>query len=220
VTPVNYRKFTSYTIRAIQGWYNVLMKLLKSVDEAIAILLDGGVGVMPTDTVYGLVARAADEKAVARLYALKHREHKPGTIIAANIDQLVELGIKRRYLTAVEQWWPNPLSVIIPTGDMLEYLHQGLDSLAIRIPKDDALQHLLTKTGPLVTSSANTPSEPTAVNLDEAYHYFGDTIDFYIDGGNMSGRQPSTVVRVVDDAIEILRKGALEISDTGKINNV
>jgi tRNA A37 threonylcarbamoyladenosine synthetase subunit TsaC/SUA5/YrdC len=44
--------------------------------------------------------------------------------------------------------------------------------------------------------------------------------DFYIDGGNMSGRQPSTVVRVVDDAIEILRKGALEISDTGKINNV
>ena len=195
------------------------MKSLKSVDEAIAILLNGGVGIMPTDTVYGLVARAADEAAVTRLYAIKHREHKPGTIVAASIDQLVELGIKRRYLTAVEQWWPNPLSVIIPTGDMLEYMHQGLDSLAIRIPKDEALQQLLAKTGPLVTSSANLPGQPTAATISKAYDYFGDAVDFYVDGGDMSGRQPSTVVRIVDDAIEVLREGALKISDTGRISN-
>ena len=58
-------------------------------------------GVIPTDTVYGVVARAADEAAVARLYKLKHRDSKPGTVIAANIDQLVELGVKRRYLTVM-----------------------------------------------------------------------------------------------------------------------
>jgi L-threonylcarbamoyladenylate synthase len=118
------------------------MNLMKTTDEAIEILQAGGVGVMPTDTVYGLVARAADQAATNRLYSLKHREHKPGTIIAASIDQLVELGIKKRYLTAVAQWWPNALSVIIPTGDILEYLHQGLDSLAIRIPRDEAIQHV------------------------------------------------------------------------------
>src|SRR5665213_2242664 len=84
------------------------------------------VGVIPTDTVYGIVARAADHEAVARLYKLKKREGKPGTIIAADIDQLVELGIKRRYLKAVEQFWPGALSVNIPSTDPeLAYLHLG-----------------------------------------------------------------------------------------------
>jgi L-threonylcarbamoyladenylate synthase len=133
--------------------------------KAIELLKNGGVGVIPTDTVYGLAARAADPQAVSRLYQLKQREHKPGTIVAANIDQLVELGIKKRYLTAVEQYWPNPLSIIIPTGEELGYLHQGLNSLAIRIPKDEALQRLLQETGPLLTSSANQPGEPTAETI-------------------------------------------------------
>lgn len=193
------------------------MKLSKTIDEAIEILKAGGAGVMPTDTVYGLVARAADEQAVRRLYSLKYREHKPGTIVAASIEQLVNLGIKRRYLTAVEQWWPNPLSVIIPTGETLAYLHQGLDSLAIRIPNDEALQAILAKTGPLLTSSANQPGEPTANTVNDAYVYFGDMVDFYVDGGNLSGHAPSTVVRVVDDAIEVLRQGAVNISETGRI---
>lgn len=195
------------------------MKSLKSVDEAIAILLEGGVGVIPTDTVYGLAARAADEQAVTHLYALKHRERKPGTIVAANIDQLVELGIKKRYLSATEQWWPNPISVIIPTGEILGYLHLGLDCLAIRIPKDEQFQKLLAKTGPLVTSSANRPTEPTAVTITEAYECFGDTVDFYVDGGDMSGHRPSTVIRIVDDAIEVLREGAIQISETGRITD-
>lgn len=195
------------------------MKSLKSVDEAIAILLAGGVGIMPTDTVYGLVALAADEKAVARMYELKHREHKPGTIVAASIGQLVELGIKKRYLSAAEQWWPNPLSVIIPTGEALGYLHQGLDSLAIRIPKDKQLQAILAKTGPLLTSSANKPGEPPATTVEGAYSFFADTVDFYVDGGTMADRQPSTLIRIVDDAIEILREGALKISDTGRVGN-
>lgn len=194
------------------------MNLSKTRDEAIQILLQGGVGVLPTDTVYGLVARAADQAATDRLYNLKHREHKPGTIVAASIDQLAELGIKRRYLTAVEQWWPNSLSVIIPTGEALEYLHLGLDSLAVRIPKDIALQTVLTETGPLLTSSANQPGEPTANTISDAYRYFGDTVDFYVDGGDLSGHTPSTVVRIVDDAIEVLRPGAVKISETGRIS--
>ena len=60
------------------------MKQTQTIEEAVERLLRGGVGVMPTDTVYGLVARVADRPAVERLYTLKHREHKPGTVIAAN----------------------------------------------------------------------------------------------------------------------------------------
>src|ERR1700755_2744320 len=94
-----------------------------SVTEAIAKLQAGAVGVIPTDTVYGIVARAKDEQAVTRLYALKNRENKPGTLIAASVEQLEDLGIKHRYLKAVEQYWPNPLSIVTPTGPILNYLH-------------------------------------------------------------------------------------------------
>lgn len=181
-------------------------------------LLDTGViGVIPTDTVYGVVARAADRVAVARLYKLKHREHKPGTVIASTFNQLVELGLKRRYLSAVEQWWPAPLSVVIPCGDELAYLHDGQRSLAVRIPDDEPLRHLLAQTGPLLTSSANQPGQPPATTIAEAQAYFGDAVDFYEDGGDLSGNLPSTVVRVVDDAIEVLRPGAVNINENGRI---
>ncbi len=173
----------------------------------------GAVGVIPTDTVYGVVARATDIEAVSRLYQLKTRENKPGTIIAADIDQLENLGLKRRYLKAVEQFWPGALSVIIPAADpALSYLHQGQQTLAVRIPDHLALQKLLQKTGPLVTSSANHPGKPTAVTVDQAKDYFGDRVDFYIDGGDLSDRQPSTIIRIVDDAIEVLRAGAVKIN--------
>ena len=78
------------------------------LDEAfINAIKNGAIAVIPTDTVYGLVCRAADQSAVAKLYALKHREHKPGTVVAADVEKLVGLGIKRRYLKAVEQFWPG-----------------------------------------------------------------------------------------------------------------
>ncbi|HVV25620.1 MAG TPA: L-threonylcarbamoyladenylate synthase [Candidatus Saccharimonadales bacterium] len=177
----------------------------------------GAVGVIPTDTVYGVVARAADKAAVERLYRLKRREAKPGTLVAADIDQLESLGLKRRYLTAVEQYWPGPVSVIIPCADpALSYLHRGKMSLAVRIPDDKNLQALLAQTGSLLTSSANQPGQPPATTVSEAKKYFGDQVDFYADGGDLSARKPSTIIRVVDDAIEIIRQGAVTISESGR----
>lgn len=180
-------------------------------NTAHALAEPGSVGVIPTDTVYGLAARAADKAAVERLYLLKHRENKPGTIIAASIDQLEGLGLKRRYLTAISQFWPGSVSVIVPCGPDLEYLHQGKMSLAVRIPDDLVLRELLEQTGPLLTSSANAPSQPTATTVAEARAYFAESVDFYEDGSDRSGRLPSTVLRIVDDVIEIVRQGAVNI---------
>jgi L-threonylcarbamoyladenylate synthase len=182
-------------------------------DVAQKLLPDGAVGAIPTDTVYGLVARASDQKAVQRLYDLKNRDGKPGTLIAASIDQLVDLGLKARYLKAVEQYWPGAVSVIIPCGPELSYLHQGKFGLAVRIPDQSELTKLLEQTGSLLTSSANHPGEPTANTVDEAREYFDDQVDFYVDGGDLSGHQSSTVIRIVDDAIEILREGAVKIQE-------
>lgn len=189
------------------------MKIYSSLqDEAlIAALKRGAVGVAPTDTVYGLLADAKNEVAVARLYQLKHRKHKPGTLIAASVDQLVGLGLKRRYLTAVERFWPGAVSVIIPTGAALDYLRQGVPGLAVRITADVGLQKLLNRTGALLTTSAKLPGQSPANSVNEARAYFGASVDFYVDGGDLSGRLPSTVIRIIDDAIEIVRQGAVAI---------
>lgn len=186
---------------------------MQNYNEITSLIAGGAVGVLPTDTVYGLVCSARLPAAANRLYGLKHREHKPGTIIAASIEQLVELGLKRRYLLPLAEYWPGAVSVVIPCGDELEYLHQGVGSLAVRIPADDKLQKLLEQTGPLLTSSANYPGEPVASTVGQARQYFGDNADFYVDGGDLSDNQPSTIVRIVDDAIEVLRQGAVTITE-------
>jgi L-threonylcarbamoyladenylate synthase len=177
----------------------------------------GAIGIIPTDTLYGIVARATDKEAVSRLYTLKRREQKPGTVIAASVDQLVDIGIKKRYLTAVEQFWPGPVSVIIACGPELTYLHQGKQSLAVRIPDRPELISLLRETGPLLTSSANNPGEQPATTMQDAQRVFGDSVDVYADGGDLSGKLPSTVIRVIDDAIEVVRQGAATIDEAGRI---
>ena len=187
-------------------------------DAADRLAQRGAIGVIPTDTVYGVVCRAADAAAVKRLYALKQRAAKPGTVMAATIEQLEELGIKRRYLTAVQEFWPGAVSVVIPCGPELESLHQGKLSLAVRLPDLATLQALLTQTGALLTTSANQSGEPVAETMEQAQRYFGESVDFYVDGGDVADRQPSTVIRVVDDAVEVLRPGAVDINDNQEIN--
>jgi L-threonylcarbamoyladenylate synthase len=182
-----------------------------SVGQATAFLLDGAVGIIPTDTVYGIVAKATNEEAVNRLYDIKHREQKPGTLIAANIKQLMDLGVQERYLLHAEKWWPGSLSIILSVDERFAYLHQGKGSLPIRVVPDGPVKTMLEQTGPLVTSSANTPGEKPADSADEAYRYFKELVDFYVDGGDRSGQPPSTIARMTDSGFEIIRQGAVVI---------
>jgi len=178
----------------------------------VSLLTDGAVGVLPTDTVYGIVARAADRTAVARLYRIKHREGKPGTLIAANIEQLTELGIDATSLERVAPLWSAPISIVLPVDSHLTYIDQGKASLAVRIPQLPDLQRLLEQTGPLLTSSANLPGEPPASTVPEAQDYFGDAVDFYVDGCDMSVSISSTVALLTaEGALSILRQGAVII---------
>lgn len=191
-------------------------KVFKITDpELTQVLCSGGIAVIPTDTVYGICAIAADKEAVEKLYKLKKRELKPGTVIASSIGKLIDLGIKRRYLKAVEQYWPGAISIEISHG--LDYLSQSTGRQAFRIVKDPRLVQLLEKTGPLLTSSCNQPGKKPAVNIDEAKKYFASDVDLYIDGGDLSNREPSTLIRVVDDVIEVIREGSVKIDENGSV---
>ena len=189
------------------------MTIFESLSDPmlISMLKDGSVGILPTDTIFGIVARAQDKQAVAKLYDAKHREGKPGTMIAGSVEQLAELGIDKKYLNEVAHFWPNSVSIVLPAGGELAYLHQGKNSLAVRIPSDPEIHALLEQTGPLLTSSANMPGEPASNNIEEAKGYFGDTVDFYVKG-DTSNREASTVALLHEDGtIEILRQGKVVI---------
>jgi tRNA threonylcarbamoyl adenosine modification protein (Sua5/YciO/YrdC/YwlC family) len=160
--------------------------------------------------VYGLVARAADREAVKRFYALKDRHHKPGTVVAASVAQLAELGVPRAQLDRVAEYWPAPLSVEMQLGDELFYLHQETGRQAYRVVADEQLRGVLERTGPLVTSSANRPGEPMAVTVEQAQDYFEDRVDFYVDGGDLSGRPVSTIIGFKGGAIVVYRQGAFD----------
>lgn len=181
-----------------------------SYDDVSPLLTSGAVGILPTDTIYGLVARAVDASAVQRLYSLKSREAKPGTIIAANVEQLFQLGADPTQLASVKQWWPGPVSaVIVMNGN--SYLHQNVGDVAMRVVDNFKLRTLLEQTGPLATSSANLPGQPPAATIEEAYAYFGESVDFYLDGGTITNVLPSTIIRPSSNGVEILRQGSVRI---------
>ncbi len=181
--------------------------------ELVALLKSDAIGVLPTDTLYGVVARAASPTAVEKLYALKHREKKPGTTIAATAEQLIELGIDPQMVNDVARYWPASLSIVMPLGDNLEHLHQGLGESPFRVVADESLQMLLQQTGPLMTSSANLPGEPPAQDIAEAKAYFGEHVDFYVDGGFIGDRQPSTIARYNKGTLTVLRQGAVQLKE-------
>lgn len=180
--------------------------------KLINMIRSGAVGVLPTDTVYGVVAAADNPVAVAKLYELKNRERKPGTTIASSVQQLQALGLDAVSLKQASRFWPAPLSIVLPQGQKLAYLHQGTGESPFRVVADQPTREFLEKTGPLVTSSANRPTEPPATNLRQAQDYFGDRVDYYVDGGETGERPPSTIAGLQPDGrLRIFRQGAAVI---------
>ena len=162
-------------------------------------LQNGGVGVMATDTVYGVVGRLFSPEAVARIYKVKHRNPKKpvGTVLIASTDQLRGI-VDSKLVALASQYWPGPTSVVLPVGEDLAYAHKGLGSLAFRVPADDQLVKLLEQTGPLATSSANLEGQSIAVNVYEAKDYFGSSVDFYEDSGDIPDVRPSRIIKITD----------------------
>ena len=182
--------------------------------ELINILKNGGVAVMPTDTIYGIVGRAEDEQAVKRIYELKQRApEKPCIILISNENELEKFSVKLtpKQAAQTKEFWSKtretrPTSIILDCDQpKLSYLHRGTRTLAFRLPYDDALRNLLKSTGPLIAPSANPEGLTPAKDIGQAKDYFGEMVDIYIDGGELKG-QPSKIIKIEQDgSMRVLR---------------
>jgi len=189
--------------------------------NAIAALLADGVGVLPTDTIYGLVGSALSKKAVDRIYRLRKRDlKKPIIILMASVRDVELFGIRldRHARGLLSKWWPGKVSVVLPMGKnkkmrkQFAYLHRGTNSLAFRQPKPAWLKKFLERAGPLVAPSANREGKPAAATIREAKKYFGQKVDFYFDRGVLKSK-PSTLVKISGRKIIVLRPGAVHIPE-------
>ena len=177
-----------------------------SFDETIVHLLKAGaIGVLRTDTLYGIVAKAADERAVERVYAVKQRTpSKSPIVLIASVEQLFD-SYDETVLSRLDELWPGKNSVILPSNAAPSWIVRDNASVAYRIPDDEALQTLLGQTGPLIAPSANPEGEPPALSIEEAKRYFGNDVDFYVDGGVIRDDTPSKLYRLREHDLERLR---------------
>lgn len=178
--------------------------------QVIKLLKSGGVGLIPTDTVYGLSVRAFDEQAVAKLDQIKTRDpSKPYVILISDIKQLQLFNLSMP--DQLNAYWPGALTIIFDAPNSQPWLHRGTRTLAIRLPAHEQLRKLIDIAGPLISTSANRADETPTQSAEQAKDIFGDQLDFYVDAGKLGGI-PSTIVRLKGDDVEILRPGAVKIN--------
>ncbi|MBI4599759.1 threonylcarbamoyl-AMP synthase [Candidatus Uhrbacteria bacterium] len=189
---------------------DIIFHSLKSLKLAL-LLKTGAIGVIPTDTIYGISASALDKKAIERIYAIRGRDRaKPFIVLISSLDDIALFGtsLTNRTREDLMRIWPAPVSIILPcTSKKFHYLHRGIKSMAFRVPAWAPLRTLLKKTGPLVSTSANPEGEKPAETIGQAKKYFGTSLDFYVEKGMIRGLS-STVLRLTKDGFEVLRHGA------------
>lgn len=191
-------------------------------ESLLSTLKKGGIVVMPTDTLYGIVGKALDMQVVERIYKLRKRApDKPCIILIGDIGELKNFSIilSKEQKKAIEKYAlartvlasalasaEDPVSIVLDCADeRFSYLHRGTKTLALRLPAQAGLRKFLKETGPLIAPSANTEGLPPSETIDEAKKYFGDRVDLYLDGGEIKGKASKVVRLHQDGSVTVLR---------------
>jgi len=168
---------------------------------------------VPTETVYGLAADARNAEAVARIYAAKGRpDFNPLIVHVPDLAAAEALGVFGAVERALaEAFWPGPLTLVVPrTADctVASVATAGLDTIAIRVPGHRAMQALLAETGaPLAAPSANASGRVSPTKASHVLASLDGRIALVIDDGPTTAGVESTIARVKDGAVEVLRPG-------------
>ena len=176
--------------------------------EAAGILRQGGLVAFPTETVYGLGAK--------KIYAAKGRPSDNPLIAHVADFETVELlakEIPEAGKKLMEAYWPGPLTLVFPKSEIVPYgTTGGLETVAIRMPKDEVARTLIRLAGvPVAAPSANTSGRPSPTTADHVYQDMNGKIEMLVDGGPVGIGLESTIVDVSGDVPVMLRPGAITL---------
>lgn len=186
-----------------------------SVARAATILNRGGLVAMPTETVYGLAANAADDRAVAGIFAAKKRPRFNPLIVHVrdleHAQTLADFSGSARHLA--ERFWPGPLTLVLPRREQAPVsllATAGLDTIAIRVPAHETARQLLDKSQLAIAApSANRSGTISSTTAGHVAESFGASIDLVLDAGPARHGIESTIVGLYGAAPVLLRPGAL-----------
>ena len=179
-------------------------------------LEQGRAVVLPTETVYGLFAKALDEKAVDHVYQLKGRPRdKALNLNVASLDDILTFSKNQPpYLQQlVENFLPGPLTIILVANSKVPYwVNSGLMTVGFRMPSHPVTLELIREFGPLIGPSANLSGQASGVSFKEIVKDFGQEVLGIEDDAFLTG-QDSTILDLSGDKVKILRQGAITRQD-------
>lgn len=191
--------------------------------EIAAVLSGGGLACFPVRGAYRIAADARSEDAILRLMQSKRRARNHPTLILVGdlaaarsvVDGTAWTTTKR----LAERLWPGPLTLVLPPSDDLspkikKLLARATGKLGVRM-SDDPLASAVVRGfgGPLLLSSANLEQKPGSTSAAAVRQRFVNTVDIWVDAGDIKPTPPSTVVEVTETAWKILRQGAVPLAD-------
>ena len=196
----------------------VLRADAQGIARAAAILEGGGLVAVPTETVYGLAARADSADAVAKIYKAKGRpSFNPLIVHTRDAEQAADFAeFGEQALALANAYWPGPLTMVLPLrsdAGLAPAVTAGLPTLAVRCPEHPVMQQLLnTVSFPLAAPSANRSGYISPTSVAHVLETLEGRIDAVIDGGRCVAGLESTIVAVREDgSLHELRPGPIEI---------
>lgn len=197
-----------------------MTKLLRISEDSIARAAEavrgGGLVVYPTDTVYGLGCDPFNERAVNRLANVKQRKKGNLPVLVSSLEKAKLIGSFKDILDLpITRFWPGPLTIVVPCKLSLPLQVIGQDRMiGLRIPgRNDTLDLISRSGGFLVGTSANISGMSPLRNAEDAPAMFEGKVDVILDGGSVSTRVESTVVKQTDYGIQLLREGAIKYGE-------
>ena len=186
------------------------------------IIKKGGIVIFPTETVYGIGTNGLDEKAIKRLYEVKQRPlNKPISLLVSNIEMVEQVAknISKLEYKIMQNFFPGPLTIILEKKDIVpDILTANTNTVGIRMPSGEIARKLIEYAGiPIATPSANISGKPSGTNIKDIQKDFEGKVDYFIDNGESKLGIPSTIVRVINNEVHILRDGSISKEE---INNI
>ena len=192
------------------------------LSEAAALIKNGGLVVMPTETVYGLAANALDPEAVKKIYEAKGRQSdNPLIVHIANITDWSKLvsDVPKEAMLLAERFWPGPLTIILKKSDKIpDLVSGGLDTVAVRMPKNKIAFRFIKECGvPIAAPSANISGRPSPTKFSHVLHDMDGKVDGIIDGGDCMVGIESTVISLAGEIPTILRPGRITAEQISRV---
>ena len=198
----------------------MIHKIIKYSKNSIRLLKqsleDGNIIAVPTDTVYGLIADAYNEKAVNKIFKTKLRPKKlPLIIFVSSIEEAKKIGHFSKYDELLAKaFWPGDLTLIVKRkSNKIFYGHKSSTTVGIRIPNHKALLNLLIETRkPLASTSENSHKGKTPKNIKELDIISNKEITYALVSNHKIAGSESTIVSLINDKINIFRSGRISLS--------